>query len=72
MEGVEGAVMTFATKCLLEEILGEILRVNLHIDNRAAISLMTDCGWKLEDKAPTSTSKLDKAEDPRRRYDYLS
>ena len=41
MEGVEGAVMTFATKCLLEEILGEILRVNLHIDNRAAISLMT-------------------------------
>ena len=41
MEGVEGAVMTYATKCLMEELLGEVLPVSLHIDNSAAISLMT-------------------------------
>ena len=41
MEGVEGAIMTFATKCLLDEILGVRLPVQLRIDNSAAISLMT-------------------------------
>eukprot|EP00439_Symbiodinium_sp_Y106_P042701 s3928_g5.t1 len=41
MEGVEGAIMTYATKCLMEELLGEVLPISLHIDNSAAISLMT-------------------------------
>eukprot|EP00439_Symbiodinium_sp_Y106_P082434 s24_g21.t2 len=41
MEDVEGAVMTYATKCPLEEVLDRTLGVNLHIDNQAAISLMT-------------------------------
>ena len=41
MEGVEGAVMTYSTKCLLEELLKEKLPITLHIDNSAAISLMT-------------------------------
>ena len=41
MEGVEGAIMTFATKCLMDEILGDCLPVQLRIDNSAAISLMT-------------------------------
>ena len=41
MEGVEGAVMTYTTKCLSEELLGETLPISLHIDNSAAISLIT-------------------------------
>ena len=41
MEGVEGAIMTYATKCLLEEILEVSLPVQLRIDNSAAISLLT-------------------------------
>ena len=41
MEGVEGAVMTYSTKCLLEEMLKNQLPITLHIDNSAAISLMT-------------------------------
>ena len=41
MEGVEGAVMTYSTKCLIEELLGKQLPIRLHIDNSAAISLMT-------------------------------
>ena len=41
MEGVEGTVMAYSTKCLLEELLGKPLVIHLHIDNSAAISLMT-------------------------------
>ena len=41
MEGVEGAAMAYSTKCFLEELLDEELKIHLHIDNSAAISLMT-------------------------------
>ena len=41
MEGVEGLIMGLSTKCLLEELLNESLPIFLHIDNSAAISLLT-------------------------------
>ena len=52
MEGVEGAIMTYATKCLLEEILEVSLPVQLRIDNSAAISLLTTAAGNWENKAP--------------------
>ena len=41
MEGVEGLIMAFSTKCLLEELLNDSLPIFLHIDNSAAISFLT-------------------------------
>ncbi|CAE7540315.1 RE1 [Symbiodinium sp. CCMP2592] len=41
MEAVEGAVVSYSTKCLIEELLDKPLHITLHVDNSAAISLMT-------------------------------
>ena len=66
MEGVEGVVMAYSTKCLLDELVGRTLPIFAHLpphrqqccDRRADF-----CGGKLEDTSSTTTRKLDKGKD---------